>query len=331
MSGILDSKSRVFDTIVTLEGRRRLAFGGLGVKYVSFTDATTFYEPDLVSGSADATKRIYLEVCNLPQDQLTFQASQAGGVSHSAFIEQAGVVAQNGKLTKFGYDPTLTGSGGIAFTSSVVSGSNVESYVDNILSLSIDNFRNNMITSTTDPIFDDEEFDVGNNTIEFAITDSSPLEKFEHESSTTSMEDVFFDPRFSSLPNFTYLPPINKRSASDEQNASVRKLGDYKSLGYVNRLTHDDVLHEHKQYARVGCVKKVRFDPTSRANNVLIQGFEVSSDSFNVLDVIDFGVGNVEKGDGTIATKHVLFFGKILHKKETDSHSFVHLFTMIFG
>jgi hypothetical protein len=78
MSGILDSKTRVLDTIVTLEGRRQLATGGINIRYVSFTDAATYYAADIVSGSADATLRLYLESCNLPQDQVTFQADSDG-------------------------------------------------------------------------------------------------------------------------------------------------------------------------------------------------------------------------------------------------------------
>ena len=80
MSGILDSKSRVLDTIVTSLGRQQIADGKLNIRYVSFTDALTFYKADLVSGTQDATRRIYLESCNLPQDQITFEADDCGKI-----------------------------------------------------------------------------------------------------------------------------------------------------------------------------------------------------------------------------------------------------------
>jgi hypothetical protein len=54
-----------------------LANGGLGVKYVSFTDAATFYAADLASGSADASVRLYLEQCGLPHDAIMFGAEAA--------------------------------------------------------------------------------------------------------------------------------------------------------------------------------------------------------------------------------------------------------------
>ena len=41
MSGILDNKSRVLDTVITTEGRRQLAEGGVDIQYVTFTDGAT--------------------------------------------------------------------------------------------------------------------------------------------------------------------------------------------------------------------------------------------------------------------------------------------------
>jgi hypothetical protein len=72
--GILDSKSRILDTILTLEGRRQIADGKLKVEWVSLSDSFTFYESDLVSGSTDATQRLFFEASHSPQDQITFEA-----------------------------------------------------------------------------------------------------------------------------------------------------------------------------------------------------------------------------------------------------------------
>ena len=74
MSGILDSKTRVLDSLITLEGRKQLMNGGMNIKYVSFTDGSVVYKEDLFnSGSSDdATQRIQFEASNLPQDQISF-------------------------------------------------------------------------------------------------------------------------------------------------------------------------------------------------------------------------------------------------------------------
>ena len=78
MSGILDSKSRVMDAILTSEGRRQMAEGTFEVSYVTFSDADVAYIPDQDAGHVDPTSRIYFEACNLPQDQITFEANDEG-------------------------------------------------------------------------------------------------------------------------------------------------------------------------------------------------------------------------------------------------------------
>ena len=72
MAGILDSKERVLDFIVTQEGKRQAGIGDLRVKFASFTDLHTFYEksgsleiPDLAE---DASSRIFFESYSRYQD-----------------------------------------------------------------------------------------------------------------------------------------------------------------------------------------------------------------------------------------------------------------------
>ena len=88
MSGILNSKSRVMDAILTAEGRRQMAAGTFEVSFVTFTDADVAYIPSPIPGSTgsyadptghvDPTDRIYFEACDLPQDQVTFEANDEG-------------------------------------------------------------------------------------------------------------------------------------------------------------------------------------------------------------------------------------------------------------
>jgi len=78
--GILDSKSRILDAILTVEGRRQMAEGTFDVSYATFTDTDMFYESDAIEGHVDPTDRIYLEASNLPQDQVVFEANDAGNI-----------------------------------------------------------------------------------------------------------------------------------------------------------------------------------------------------------------------------------------------------------
>lgn len=114
MSGILNSKSRIIDAMLTSEGRRQMAEGTFEVSYATFTDAGVAYIPDSVNGHDDPTGKIYFEACNLPQDQITFEANDEGNllpfreqninidVSNNA-MPTANSQAQinNGKLTAY--------------------------------------------------------------------------------------------------------------------------------------------------------------------------------------------------------------------------------------
>jgi hypothetical protein len=78
MSGILNNRSRIIDAILTSEGRRQMAENTFEVSYVTFTDSGVAYIPDTLNGHEDPTNRIYFEACNLPQDQITFEANDEG-------------------------------------------------------------------------------------------------------------------------------------------------------------------------------------------------------------------------------------------------------------
>lgn len=81
MSGILDNKSRIIDAILTTEGRRQLAARTFAVTHVTFSDADVVYRPDETEGHDDPTTKIYLEACNLPQDQIVFEADDEGKIN----------------------------------------------------------------------------------------------------------------------------------------------------------------------------------------------------------------------------------------------------------
>ena len=78
MAGILNSKSRVIDVILTVEGRAKMAQGNYSIAYATFTDEGISYIPDPVNGHVDPTNKIYIEARNLPQDSITFVANDDG-------------------------------------------------------------------------------------------------------------------------------------------------------------------------------------------------------------------------------------------------------------
>ena len=64
MAGILDSKRRVMDILITDEGKRQASMGELKINYATFTDMHAFYREaksaDSVADDASALSLIHI-------------------------------------------------------------------------------------------------------------------------------------------------------------------------------------------------------------------------------------------------------------------------------
>jgi len=314
MSGILDSKSRVLDTVITTEGRRQLANGGIDIQYITFTDAGTFYKADIASGSQDATQRIYLESCQLPQDNVMFQGNDAGEIQ--AFANASSIAMSNGgQILEYSFQ-ALTGTfvGSPIQSTRALTGPEFATAANVLLGSSAENLSNLYPIASTNPLFDVDGFEMGPNEVTFTINNDRPVPQHMHLANINNLASVFSDPRFSNLVNFQFLPPINVTNKSP--------LGNYVGLGLVRRMLFEHVFSELYYYESLGQLQKINFDPTSIANNVVGQFFEVSTGKVSKLDVIDYGIHPASNA-------HVFFVGKcVVDQNATDT--FLHLFTLVF-
>lgn len=334
MSGILDNKSRVIDTVITNEGRRQLALGGVDIQYVSFTDGTAFYKEESTDVASDATKRLYLEACQLPQDDITFRADDDGNLQ--PFRNEDGVTVVSGRILSYSFD---------AISSSIVSGSSQgvtslkgDQFVDQagvVLASSIDNFRKMYLIATKDKVFEDDGFALGPDKVTFTITNDRPIgNPNQHTTHISALDSVFSDPRFCNKENFRFLPPVNKfddRSLDRADHREMRKyfLGLYQPWGrsHVFGLSYAQVMSELAKFRQLGYEHVVNFDPTSRENKLVGQFFERSSNTLKKLDVIDFGIHAT--GNPAAPVSQIFFVGKVeVDEKGTDT--FLHLFTLVF-
>lgn len=320
------------DTVVTLEGRRQIANADLKIEYVSFSDGSTYYRGDIISGSADATSRIYLECCHLPQDQISFEADDSGRLQ--PFENSSGISIKDGQIIGYSFD---------ALTASVLTGSsqNVRflrgdefaSTAESLLASSIDNFTKLRLIGTKDILFEDDGFGIGNSTIEFIINNDKPLfDATTHVAHINSLDSLFQDVRLSKVANFRYLPPINKVDdhgidRRDHRSTSRYQLGEYKPWGrsHLEGLSPRQLEYELMHYERMGYAKTISFDPTSRQNRMMCQFFEVNFDMIKKLDIIDYGQYVWHGGQ-----RHAYFVGKVMID-DNGTHTFIHLFTLIFG
>jgi len=333
--GILDNKSRVFDVLLTQQGRQQVVDGKMRIEYVTFTDDGTFYKADIASGSADATTRLYLECCNLPQDMITFEANDAGRLN--SFKNLGGIEVRDGRIVS----SSITAASGSIVTGSnenltVLTGSVFASTAGSLLASSIDNFRQLRILGTQGKLLDSEKFEMSHNQVTFSITDDRPIPSNMREYNHLSrLEGLFSDPRLSRAINYKYLPPVNKnvdRTIDTTDPVAIPdelKIAHFKPWGLVDPLDIDDVVVELAYYEQTGYMREVKFDPTSRNNTIVGQFFELTNNELKKLDIIDFGRHPWQDDDDRVKWLHVFFVGKVMTDDNGDD-TFIHIFTLVF-
>lgn len=318
MAGLLDSKTRILDTIITNQGRSQAASGKMKIEYVSFSDASAIYALDtLVSGGLDFTSRITFEAGNLPQDQIVYEVDDSGKLLGNFISEQTNYTVTAGQIY-------LTGSEGAA-GNTIASGSQFSSLSELLTRASLDNFKRLSILSSPDPIFENyNEFKIYPESVSYDLTPTKPIPKNAIQNiNIDKVESLFYDKRLSHVPNFKFLPPINK-PLPGRVNASP--IGDYTNINQKPILEFSDLAVELSQLEKIGYKKEIQFIETSRDNNLLCQFFEMYDNQVSKLDVIDFGTFPADE-NGKV--KHVFFVGKVF----TDGHNvstFVNLFVLVF-
>ena len=292
-----------------------MAEGELKATYVSFTASSAIYNTDtIVSGGLDATHRIVLEAGNLLQDQITLEADDSG------LLQAFPISASERFPVRMGQILSASQNGALV----PVTGSQFNSLAATLLSSSIDNFQNLYILQSPDPLDTREkEFLIGPTTAQFTITEDNPIPKTEMQSAQVDqMETLFYDKRLTHVPNFDFMPPVNKAKPGEEEGTP---LGDYVSLNQESIEDYQQVLDEIDDFDAKGYGVTVNFTETSRENNVFGQFFEVARGGvMTKLDVVDFGEFETSEG-----TKHVFYVGKVFIDS-LGAQTFVNMFTLVF-
>ena len=324
MAGILDSKTRVMDVILTTEGRRQMADGELRIEFASFTDAHTFYKPSGSMGqfAEDASHRLFVEAFNRSQDQIILEKDDLGQL----IPFKGGKVEVRGKKLFKPFPPNSNSPSGKRLQ--VVTGTAVIEAADEMLQNSYDNFTEQMIIGSVDPFDKGNSFELSISQADpetrnptFYITDNTPIPEEEiTETNLSGVESLYEDARLAHLPNYRYMPPINKKTPGDAQGTP---LGDYPRINQDPALTYQSLMSKLSNKESVD----IYFSQTSNDNNIVAQMFDVRPDSIEKLDIIDFG--EVPDEDPYSPGKRVFFVGKILEDEDEDP-TYVNLFTMIF-
>jgi len=357
MAGILDKKSRIIDIVVTPEGRKQMHSGEYRPLYASFTDSQSFYESDPVSGSSDATERIYFESFSLPIDQITYETDESGMLLG---------FNPGGNLVTFGdgglYETISDEDMALQPKSShfvLVGSSSFASQSARLMSGSVDNIKKlQLLCSTKLAKSTNNPFIVNRNLIEFRINNTVPFGTHPENKtiSINSAEPVLYDKRLAHEPNYKFLPPKTKRGSllahyRNYEQAGFNKFSDLTDI--IGKMPKDDIEDPRQEIFRDRSLirpttiqsatqldqaikgiyqsEMITFDNTTIENNMLAQVFEVNNlgqKRLLKLDIIDRGILE-DENDPLRPQKHVFFVGKVV----TDSygiHSFINLFTLVF-
>lgn len=316
MSGILCQKSRVLDTIITTEGRRQASTGKMKVEYVSFSDAGAIYALDtLISGGPDFTSRITFEASNLPQDSLVFETDDSGKLLTNFISGESGYTVAAGQIYSGSNMETV-----------MVTGSQFASLSADLLASSLDNFKKLSILGSPDPLnLNYNDFIIYPENVNFVYTNNAPISSTElQEAKIDHIESLFNDKRLSHIPNFRFLPPVNKPRFG---NSTTTTLGDYTNINQDPILQFSDLQQELDELDKGGFKRTIQILKSSMQTNLLGQMFEISDDVIKKLDVIDFGDFPPDK-NGTV--RHVFFVGKV-YQDGANCTTFCNMMTLVFS
>lgn len=315
MAGILNSKERIIDFVITQEGKRQAGTGELKIKFASFTDYHTYYE---TSGSStnpniadDASNRIFFEAGSRFQDVIVPELEPGNSIrpfKTSDFQVQGGYVASG------------TFDTGITKYSNIITGSMLETATDLLLTDITKNFSDQRILGTADDFSSTQDFETQPTDYKFSIDNKMSFLRSDEsgEANLDNLPSIFSDKRFSSFPNFKYLPPENLKLPGESKG---KPLGNYARLNEKEILSFEEI----KNYLKDKQSTQITFSKTSRNNNLAIQFFEQNSSLLQKLSIVDYG--NVIDHD-TNEVKRVCYIGKI-ERDSFGSDTFICLFTLV--
>lgn len=301
MAGILDSKSRIMDVVITDQGRRQLASGKMQIEYATFTDVGSFYEDDGSGVLADPSSRIYLEAASdLPSDLITLETDDSN------------------ILVPYRADAVGIAGGNIVASGSSFNRSNVTGSAEIVSRAILQSWQNLQVIGTDDPLDDEQGFTLSRNNIQFQITENFPFTR--NDVSTATIDDVEslnHDIRLSKLQNFRYLPPVN--NAGSLAGQSIGEFPNFNEVSDENQQVFERRLKGLES-------ANIEFIETSIENNFVMQAFELSGDDGVIkLDIIDYGYKS-SSADPTRLVR-TLFAGKIL-KDGFGNPTFINIFTI---
>jgi len=299
MAGILNSKQRIMDVIITNNGRRQIADNAFNIRFASFSDHGIFYSDDGTGVTDDAEDRIMFEAHVSNTDIIIPEINDKNGISIDT---SAGSKITNSRFYTSG-STTLN-------TSTIKKGSiNIFSSSAEIIKTAIDNFDRLQIIGTNNGFNEEKYFKITKSKTEF----NEPEELI---AQLSNLPATFVDKSLANQINFRYMPPV-----CDGENG-ITPLAMYPKLQKEPIRNFDyllENLYDGSQYDS--------FDiDSTNSTDLLCQVFENTENEILKLAIIDYGSYYNDEG---AFQGHVYHLGKLYRDKNNIS-KFVKLFCILF-
>lgn len=319
MAGILDSKSRVMDTLITVTGRDQAARGELDVKFASITDRQIYYRTGSDGMLFDLDDRLYFEAASDDNDIIVYESDSDGYLQPFVSDDYSIYGGLAFDMTSSQGTNEIGGNhGSVTFSTG-----SIDLVSDAVIMGSTNNFKRQYIVGSRNLAKFDKNtpFKLSVNKIDFSISATSPIntQVDSWKKNTDQIDSVFQDHKLGNLLNYRYLPPVTKQYTG-ALTGSV--------MANYSKINQDplDTYEELEEYLAGKPYQEVNFVETSLANNILAQIFSINQTTCTLekLAIIDVGEYQV---DGSY-NPHLFFAGK-LYRDSVGALTFANIFTIV--
>jgi hypothetical protein len=298
MAGILNSKQRIMDVLITNNGRRQIADGTFKIEFASFSDHGMFYRDDGTGVADDAGSRIMFEAYSSNTDTIIPEINSKNSVSMDT---SSGKSVVNGSVANDDANVAAT------FLSGAV---DIYSSSADIIQTAIDHIDHLQIIGSTNPRVLKEYFNLSKYEVSF-----EPVKKATRQIENISA--IWAHETTNSQPQFRYMAPIY------ESNNVVQPLATYVKLNYEPTKTFASLKNSLGVNSQV---RTVNIESSDQITNLVLQCFEPKENEVNKLAMVDYGSYFDDTGQ---------FLGSIYHlgKMYRDDHNnpkFIRLMSILF-
>ncbi len=310
MAGILNTKQRILDALITVDGRRQMANRTIDISFATFSDEGIFYDSEDGFSARDISDLAILEVASLPRDTVIPEVDDDGAFSLSL---ADGNKVVNGRKVVSGSLPRISvdenGVRTVIEEETVLTGTiNAYSGALDVMRTAMKHFQQLNIIRTDDGILE-SDFKTDTNTVNLTTV---PI-----PAALAAIRPMIFDDNLNHLLNMKYLPP------EVEDNNNMVPLADYPKFNKEPYNNFSSFMEENL----IPAISRteINFTARSKSNNLLGQFFEINKNGVNKLLAIDYGefVNENEK------RHRVFILGKTI-RDANGTAKFCKLFTLVF-